>query len=104
MDEFTKLTWWVSAYLTSRATGVPSTLRYKHEDLTHFADWFVWALGVDDVRRWNIAVSNAYVHALDSEVIADEKRSSRKPVGSFRWAARSKNRKIDHLRTFARWL
>ncbi len=94
----------MSAYLSSRATGVQSTLRYKRDDLGHFVDWYVWALGLDDVRRWNIAVSNAYVQALDSEIIAEEKGSSRKPVGAFRWAARSKNRKIDHLRTFARWI
>lgn len=46
----------------------------------HFVDWYVWAFGLDDVRRWNIAVSNAYVQALDSEIIADEKGSVRKPV------------------------
>lgn len=60
--------------------------------------------GRDDVRRWNTAVSNAYLHALDSEEIPEGQGSTRKPAGSLRFAARSKNRKIDHLRTFARWL
>jgi integrase len=56
------------------------------------------------VRRWNTAVSNAYVQALDRETIPEGQGSARKESGSLRFAARSKNRKIDHLRTFARWL
>lgn len=56
------------------------------------------------MRRWNTAVSNAYVQALDSETIPEGQGGPRKESGSLRWAARSKNRKIDHLRTFARWL
>ena len=61
-------------------------------------------MGRDDVRRWNTAVSNAYVSFLDSETIPEDQANTRKAPGALRWAARSKNRKIDHLRTFARWL
>lgn len=61
-------------------------------------------MNCDEVRRWNTAVSNAYIQALDSEVIAEGQGNTRKEAGAHRWAARSKNRKIDHLRTFGRWL
>lgn len=56
------------------------------------------------MRRWNTAVSNAYVQSLDAETIPEGQGNARKLAGTHRWAARSKNRKIDHLRTFARWL
>jgi hypothetical protein len=70
-DEISRLSWWASEYLRTRATGVASTLKYKRQDLAHFIEWFVWALGVDEVRRWNSAVSNAYVSFLDAELIPE---------------------------------
>lgn len=102
--EIESLSWWAGEYLRTRATGAASTLRYKLQDLGHFVEWFVWAMGRDEVRRWNTAVSNAYISFLDSETVPEGATSTRKVPGVYRWAARSKNRKIDHLRTFARWI
>lgn len=104
VDDFSRLSWWAAEYLRARATGAASTLAYKRQDLAHFIGWFTWAFGRDEVRRRNTAVSNAYVQFLEGETIPEGARTARKDGGALRWAARSKNRKIDHLRTFARWL
>jgi hypothetical protein len=88
----TRLVRWASEYLRTRATGAESTLRYKHQDLAHFIQWFADAFRRDDLRRLNTAVSNVYVQALDSETIPEGQRSACKESGSLRFAARSKNR------------
>lgn len=95
------LGWWIVEYLTTYATGAPSTLRYKKEDLELFYSWFVWAFGSDDVAKWNRASSNLFVQTLAKETVKLAGRG--KKAGEPRWSARSLNRKIDHLRTFAKW-
>ena len=96
------LGWWIVEYLTTYATGAPTTLRYKKEDLELFYAWFVWAFGSDDVRKWNRASSNLFVQTLAKETVKVSGRGKR--AGELRWSARSLNRKIDHLRTFAKWV
>jgi site-specific recombinase XerD len=113
------LAWWMREYLTTFATGTASTLQAKAADLEHFYRFFQWAYGdtsarnsVDPtndsalsdphVRKWNRETSNAYLQHLDKEI--STKPHGRKKAGDARWAASAKNRKIDHLRTFAKWL
>lgn len=98
----TSLRWWIAQYLTTYATGSPSTLRYKAEDLGLFYSWFVWAFGSDDITKWNRASSNAFVQTIARET-AGEGARGKKP-GEPRWSARSLNRKIDHIRTFSKWV
>lgn len=97
-----RLGWWIVEYLTTYATGAPTTLRYKKEDLELFYAWFVWAFGSDDVSKWNRASSNLFVQTLAKETVKVAGRGKR--AGEPRWSARSLNRKIDHLRTFAKWI
>jgi site-specific recombinase XerD len=97
-----RLGWWIVEYLTTYATGATTTLRYKKEDLELFYAWFVWAFGADDVTRWNRASSNLFVQTLVKETVKVAGRGKR--AGEPRWSARSLNRKIDHLRTFAKWI
>jgi len=85
----------MTRYLSEHATGAPATLKAKGDDLKTFLEWFTWAYGGDSVERWNRAATNAFLQALQSA--RDE---AEKP----RWANRSINRKLDHLRTFARWI
>jgi site-specific recombinase XerD len=104
------LAWWMHEYLTTYATGTAGTLKAKATDLEHFYRFFQWAYGdfkstANDhphVRKWNRATSNAYLQHLDKEVSANA--HGRKQAGDLRWSASAKNRKIDHLRTFAKWL
>lgn len=109
------LRWWIEQYLTTYATGTVSTLRAKQADLGHFLRFCQWVFSdatpgaVTDtntvepvVYRWNRATSNAYLLYLDRERM--DKPHSRKQLGDPRWSASAKNRKIDHLRTFAKWL
>lgn len=96
------LRWWIVSYLTTYATGAPTTLRYKKEDLELFYSWFVWAFGTDDAAKWNRASSNAFVQTLAKEKV--KVSGMGKTAGEPRWSARSLNRKIDHLRTFAKWI
>lgn len=96
------LRWWMVEYLTTFATGAPATLRYKKEDLELFYSWFVWAFGSDDIGKWNRASSNLFVQTLAKETVRVSGRGKR--AGEPRWSARSLNRKIDHLRTFAKWV
>lgn len=96
------LAWWIVSYLTTFATGAPATLRYKKEDLELFHSWFVWAFGSDEVSKWNRASSNAFVQTIAKEKVRASGRG--KKAGEPRWSARSLNRKIDHLRTFAKWI
>lgn len=96
------LRWWIVSYLTTFATGAPTTLRYKKEDLELFYAWFVWAFGSDDVSKWNRASSNAFVQTLAKEKV--KVSGMGKTAGEPRWSARSLNRKIDHLRTFSKWI
>lgn len=101
-DDRRSLGKWIVRYLTTYATGVPATLRYKKEDLALFYGWFVWAFGSDDISRWNRASTNAFVQTLSRETVQVAGRGKRS--GELRWSARSLNRKIDHLRTFAKWI
>ena len=89
------LRWWIVSYLTTFATGAPTTLRYKKEDLELFYSWFVWAFGTDDAAKWNRASSNAFVQTLAKEKV--KVSGMGKTAGEPRWSARSLNRKIDHL-------
>lgn len=112
VDERDTLRWWMEQYLTTYPTGTLSTLRAKKADLEHFLQFCQWVFGEHDttaldtvvplVYRWNRATSNAYLLYLDRERM--NKPHSRKQLGDPRWSASAKNRKIDHLRTFAKWL
>lgn len=101
-DDRRSLRWWMTEYLTTYATGTPETIRYKGEDLGLFYSWYVWAFGTDDVAKWNRASSNAFVQTIARETAGKGARG--KKPGEPRWSARSLNRKIDHLRTFAKWV
>lgn len=104
------LAWWMREYLATYATGTASTLQAKAADLWHFYRFFQWAYGNTaeptysdpHVRKWNRATSNAYLQHLDKEISLTP--HGRKKAGEHRWSASAKNRKIDHLRTFAKWL
>lgn len=82
-------------YLAEHATGAPATLKAKGDDLRTFLEWFLWAYGGDQVDLWNRAATNAFLQGL---------QAAQDGVGKPRWANRSINRKLDHLRTFARWI
>jgi site-specific recombinase XerD len=102
------LAWWMGEYLSTYATGTDGTLKAKAADLEHFYRFFEWAYADGNqnkpphVRKWNRATTNAYLKHLDREISATP--HGRKKAGESRWSAGAKNRKIDHLRTFAKWL
>jgi site-specific recombinase XerD len=94
--------WWMAKYFSEYATGKARTLKYKAQDLKQFFEWFIGVLGYDNISKWNRAVSNQYLHYLTSEKLTADYGAKRK--GDPRWANRSINRKIDHLKGFARWI
>ncbi len=106
------LAWWMGRYLLEYASGTPSTLRFKREDLGIFLEFFCAVKSNDRVHGWSRATTNLYLQSLTRVKTAaagpDGKtapgRGRAKVPGSPRWSARSVNRKLDHLRTFSRWL
>lgn len=96
------LLWWIAKYFHEYATGNPATLKLKAQDLKHFHCWYFSFKENDEVKDFSRATANQYITHLINEKI--EAPHGNKEKGAKRWANRSINRKIDHLKGFTKWL
>lgn len=96
------LLWWISKYFLEYATGAPATLKYKAQDLKHFLIWFGNFFDHDNIISFSQAAANQYITYLSKETVTQ--KTPGKEIGAKRWANRSINRKVDHLKGFSNWL
>ena len=96
------LLWWMAKYFHEYATGTPRTLKFKAQDLKHFYEWYASFKGHDRIGDWSRATTNAYLDWLRKEKTAQSQGN--KKAGDRRWANRSINRKLDHLKGFSKWI
>ena len=100
-DESMSLRRWIGLYMTEYASGRPGTLNCKLSDLGTFYAWYVAFKGHDRITDWTRFTTNAYIESMKCAVVQED--SARKKKGERRWSSRTINRRVDHLRTFAKW-
>jgi hypothetical protein len=96
------LFWWITKYFLEYAAGAPSTLKYKAQDLKHFLIGFGNFFDHDNIVSFSQAAANQYITYLSKETVTE--KTPGKEIGVKRWANRSINRKIDHLKGFSNWI
>ena len=94
-DRHDSLCHWLEAYFHVEAATADSSRRVQRRDLETFLRFFVREEGSDQRPRWTPRLSRAFVEALRTEFTA---------AGARRYADRSLNRMLAHLKTFASWI
>lgn len=100
-DEKMSLGYWIHRYMTEYAGGKQNSWKYKLEDIKFFYCWYKSFKGHECILDWTRFTTNAYIESLKEAILTEN--TSRKHKGDRKWSNRSINRKVDHLRTFAKW-
>jgi integrase len=89
------LRWWVEQYFAFEVTTAASSQQVQRRDLEHFMSFVEMETGGDSLRAWSPRVSKAFVDALRNELNEGGRRRN---------SDRTINRKLAHLKTFAKWV
>lgn len=86
---------WLALFFRVEVTTAASSQREQWRDLNLFRDFMLWSEKSEARIRWTPRLTAAFQQYL---------RDERKDEGNRRWGDKAVNRKIDHLKPFAKWI
>lgn len=86
---------WLALFFRVEVTTAPSSQREQWRDLNLFRDFMLWSEQSEARIRWTPRLTAAFQQYL---------RAERKDDGVRRWGDKAVNRKLDHLKPFAKWI
>ena len=94
-EEADRLSTWLEAYFALEVTTSVLSQREQRRDLGRFLAFMRLETGDDHRAAWTPRISRAFVETLRSEI---------QEAGGRRFADRTINRTLAHLKTFATWI
>jgi len=86
---------WLALFFRVEVTTAASSQREQWRDLTLFRDFMLYAEKTEARIRWTPRLTAAFQQYLRTELRDD---------GLRRWGDKAVNRKLDHLKPFAKWI
>lgn len=90
---------WLALYFRIEVTTAPSSQREQWRDLNLFRDFMLYQEGTEARIRWTPRLTAAFQQYLRAE-----RRDDGTHRGARRWGDKAVNRKVDHLKPFAKWI